>query len=149
MTTRRSEAMARDLTAIRREAAWLIDHVAELDIIAHSPQHQEGEQAHVGHQTVTESPDLSSRWQPRLRANMGAVARLLKRSAVELTTARVALEQVYGGPGSDVDKIGTELEPGELDRLRKAKAVRDAHQSDYRFGEFEMTPDTQPAQRFK
>lgn len=148
-TTRRSEAMVARLEALRRDAAWLIDHVGELDCIAHSNRHADAEQVRTGHQASTESPDLSVLWNSRLRTNLSAAEKALRRISLEVTAIRVGLEQSYGGPGADNELIGTELLPGELERLRKAKAVRDANQGDCRFGEWEAMPDRQPGQQFK
>lgn len=147
--TQQAEAMLRDLNTIRRESAWLEKHLGALVTIAFSKQHQEAEQVHVGHQAASESPDLSSMWDPRLRTNLLIAQRLLKRHAMEITAARVGLETIYGGPGANLELIGSELHGGELKALRQAKARRDAHQGDYRWGEYEFTPDQQPDQRFK
>ena len=148
-TSRRVEAALRDLDAIRRETAWITNHLADLDVIAHSPAHQETEQVITSHQTATESPDLSGRWDPVLRENLRLAYRLLHRHALEITAARVGLERTFGGPGADMSLGGTLLEPGELIEARKAKGRRDTHAGDPRWGEWEATADQQPDPRFR
>ena len=147
-STRVSEANLSDLLRIRHEVAWLYDHLPDLHVIAMSQRHQQVEQVQ-SHAHVSSGPVLSERYNPQLRDKLTGATKRLKHMATEIAAIRVALEKHLDEQAYDSSLIGTLLEPGELEAARKAKQRRDQNAGDYRWGEWEATPDKQPGARFK